>query len=58
MNDDQRKISAEYGYLRSVGYCEEFNRDNNEELRAESWDKAERHGENEGKILDDAKLFL
>jgi hypothetical protein len=58
MNDEQRKITAEYGYLRSISYVEEFQGDEAEEVRAESWAKVERHGEVESKILDDTKLFL
>jgi hypothetical protein len=59
MNDEQRKITAEYGYLRSISYVEEFQGDDGaEEVRAESWTKVERHGEVESKILDDTKKFL
>jgi hypothetical protein len=58
MNDEQRKITAEYGYLRSISYVEEFEGDGGEENRADSWTKVERHGEVESKILDDTKLFL
>ena len=27
MNEDQRKIASEFGYLRSLGFCVEFKED-------------------------------
>ena len=44
MDEDHRKIVAEYGYLRSVSYCEAFKVDSEEERREDSWNKTEKHG--------------
>ena len=58
MDEDQRKIVAEYGYRRSVAYCEQFKRDSEEELRGDSWNKVEKHGKDEIEILEGTRVFL
>jgi hypothetical protein len=45
MNDEQRNLSAEFGYLRCISYVEDFQEKDAEEVRGESWAKVERHGE-------------
>ena len=58
MDEDQRKVVAEYGYRRSVAYCEKAETDSEKEDRAAVWNNAETHGKREVEILDGIEMFL
>ena len=58
MTEDQRRVSAEFGYRRSTAFCEAWKKDDMVEKKEESWNKAEQHGLLEQEILDGMSRFL
>ena len=58
MNPDQRLFSAEFGYKRSTGLCETWEKDNKNMQVEEPWNKAEQHRNLEQEVLKGVRKFI